>query len=59
MTQADITIGCMIGHLKMRVPEAFPANKYPKLHAVSLHCEMREEFVNSRVSADEVMPARK
>ena len=58
MTQADITIGCMIGHLKMRVPEAFPANKYPKLHAVSLHCETREEFVKARPGADETVPKR-
>ena len=59
MSQADVTIGCLIGYVKLRVPEAFPANKFPKLHALSLHCEMREEFVKSRISADEVMPARK
>jgi glutathione S-transferase len=58
MTQADITIGCMIGHLKMRVPEVFPPNKYPKLHAVSLHCETREEFVKARPGADETVPKR-
>ena len=59
MTQADITIGCMLGHIKMRIPEAFPANKYPKLHALSQHCEMREEFVKARPAADETVPARK
>ncbi len=59
MTQADITIGCMLGHVKMRIPEAFPANKYPKLHALSLHCEMREEFVKARPGADETVPDRK
>ena len=59
MSQADVTIGCLIGYVKLRVPEAFPAKKFPKLHALSLHCEMREEFVKSRISADEVMPARK
>lgn len=58
MTQADITIGCMLGHMKMRVPEAFPAKKYPKLHALSLHCETREEFVKARPSADETVPKR-
>ena len=58
MTQADITIGCMLGHLKMRVPEAFPANKYPKLHRLSQHCEMREEFVKARPAADETVPGR-
>ena len=56
MTQADVTIGCMLGHLKMRVPELFPADKYPKLHALSLHCETREEFVKARPAADETVP---
>lgn len=56
MTQADITIGCMLGHLKMRVPELFPANKYPKLHALSLHCETRDEFVKARPGANETVP---
>jgi glutathione S-transferase len=59
MSQADVTIGCMIGYVKLRVPEAFPASKYPKLHGLSLHCEMREEFVKARISADEIMPKRK
>ena len=58
MTQADITIGCMLGHVKMRIPEAFPANKYPKLHGLSQHCEMREEFVKARPAADETVPGR-
>ena len=33
MSQADVTIGCMIGYVKLRVPEAFPPKKFPKLHA--------------------------
>lgn len=59
MTQADVSIGCMLGHVKMRIPEAFPANRYPKLHALSLHCEAREEFVKARPSEDETVPRRK
>ena len=59
MSQADVTIGCMIGYVKLRVPEAFPAKKYPKLHSLSLHCELREEFVKTRIAPDEVMPKRK
>ena len=58
MTQADITIGCMLSHLKLRLPEAFPANKYPKLHSLSLHCETRDEFVKARPSPDETVPSR-
>lgn len=59
MSQADVTIGCMLGHLKMRIPEAFPITKYPKLHALSLHCETREEFVKARPADDETVPGRK
>lgn len=59
MTQADVTIGCMLGHMKMRVPECFPANKYPKLHALSLHCETKEDFVKARPAPDETVPSRK
>jgi len=54
MSQADISIGCLIGYLKLRLPETFPADKYPKLHALSLHCETREEFVKSRPSPEEI-----
>ena len=54
MSQADIAIGCMIGLLKLRVAEAFPADKYPKLHMLSMNCEMRDEFVASRPSAAEI-----
>jgi len=59
MTQADVTVGCMLGYLKLRLPEAFPAKSYPKLHALSAHCEMRDEFVYARPSSDEVMPAKR
>jgi glutathione S-transferase len=58
MTQADVTIGCMISHLKLRLPECFPANKFPKLHSLALHCEMRDEFVETRPGANETIPAR-
>jgi glutathione S-transferase len=59
MSQADITIGCLIFYLRNRIEDVFPANKYPKLHSLSLHCEMRDEFVASRPSADEMMPTHK
>ena len=59
MTQADVSAGCLIGYLKLRLAEAFPANKYPKLHALSLHCETREEFVQSRPGPDEGVPSKK
>ncbi len=58
MTQADITIGCMLSHLKLRLPEFFPADKYPKLHSLSRHCEMREEFDAARIGANETVPKK-
>lgn len=58
MSHADIMIGCMIGYVKLRMPELFPADKYPKLHALSSHCEMREEFVKARPAANETVPDR-
>jgi len=59
MTQGDVTVGCMLSYIKLRVPEVFPANKYPKLHALSLHCEMRDEFVQARPGASETVPKRR
>ncbi|MBG1232191.1 glutathione S-transferase family protein [Aestuariivirga litoralis] len=58
MTQADVTIGCMISHVKLRLPEFFPADKYPKLHALSRHCEMREEFDAARIGSNETVPKK-
>jgi hypothetical protein len=59
MTQADITIGCIIGYLKLRLPDVFPADSYPKLHALALHCETKEEFVKARPSPEEMSPGNR
>jgi glutathione S-transferase len=58
MSQADVSVGCMIGYLKLRVPDTFPADRYPKLRALALHCETRDEFVAARPAANETVPAR-
>jgi glutathione S-transferase len=59
MSHADVMTACMIGYLKLRAPETFPAGKFPKLHGLSQNCEMHDEFVKSRISPDETMPAKK
>lgn len=59
MTQADITTGCMVFYLKLRVPDLFPIDKYPKLHALALHCETKEDFVKARPTGDETVPKAK
>ena len=58
MSQADITIGCTLSHLKLRLPAFFPMDKHPKLHALSRHCEMREEFDAARIGANETVPKK-
>ena len=58
ITQADITIGCTLSHVKLRLPEFFLADKFPKLHGLSRHCEMREEFVAARIGANETVPKK-
>ena len=54
---ADVMACCMVGYLNLRLPEAFPAGSFPRLHALAKQCESRDEFVKSRISPDETMPA--
>lgn len=58
MSHADVMIGCMVGYLRLRVPERFAEERYPKLEAISVACESSEGFTASRISANEVMPGR-
>ena len=58
MSHADVMTGCMVGYLNLRLPEAFPAGEYQRLHELARNCESRDEFVKSRISPDETMPAR-
>ncbi len=53
-TQADITIGCILAYLKLRLPDVFPADRFPNLHALALHCETKEDFVKARPSPEEL-----
>jgi glutathione S-transferase len=58
MTQTDITIGCVIGYLQLRLEEAFPPNRYPNLEALASRCTALDEFVRTQPAPDEVMPPR-
>jgi glutathione S-transferase len=58
MTQADITIGCAVGYLRLRLDEAFPPNRYRKLEALIARCNALDEFVQTQPAPDEVMPAK-
>lgn len=56
--QADVTIGCMLSHLKLRLPEFFPPTAYSKLHALARHCEMMPEFDAARIGSNETVPSK-
>ena len=58
MTQADITTACMMGYLKLRLPEMLRESDFPELERHSVACEKLDAFVASRPSPDEVMPSR-
>lgn len=57
-TQADVTLGCLIGYLKLRLPEAFPTGRYPRLEKLSDRCEALDAFEKARPAPDEVMPTK-
>ena len=56
--QPDITAGTMLGYLQLRVADAFPAGRYPKLESLSTACEALPEFAATVPAADETMPPR-
>ena len=58
MTQADVTTACMVGYLKLRLPEALRDADFPELERHSVACEKMDAFVASRPSPDETMPTR-
>ena len=57
MQQPDITTACMIGYLKLRVPDAFPVGRYLTLERLSAAAEATPAFVATRPAADETIPA--
>jgi glutathione S-transferase len=56
--QADITAGCALGYLRLRLPEALPPGHYPALERWAAACEALDAFRAYRPAADEVMPAQ-
>jgi len=57
-TQADVTLGCLIGYLNLRLPEAFPTGRYPRLEKLAERCEALDAFDKAKPAPDEVMPTR-
>lgn len=44
LLQPDVTVACLIGYLKQRVPDAFPTGRYPALERLSAAAEALPEF---------------
>jgi glutathione S-transferase len=56
LSQADVTVGVMMGYMKLR-PECAPnPSSYPTLEALSERLEDLDVFRNARPSPNEVMP---
>jgi glutathione S-transferase len=58
MTQADVTIGCAMGYMRLRLDEAFVARRHPKLAALAARCDGLDEFARTQPGPDEVMPSK-
>jgi glutathione S-transferase len=57
-SHADVMTSCMIGYLRLRVPEAFADARLPMLADLAARCEALEIFAQSAIGPDEVMPDR-
>jgi glutathione S-transferase len=57
LMQPDITVAAMLGYLRLRVPDALSAGRYPGLERLSAACEVLPAFVAARPSPEETMPA--
>jgi glutathione S-transferase len=58
MTQTDVTVGCAIGYLRLRLEEEFPPRRYRKLEALESRCNALDEFVRTQPAPDEIMPPK-
>ena len=59
MSQADVTLGAMLGYLNLRLPETLAGGSYPRLVRFSDRCEALDAFKRTKPAADEVMRALK
>lgn len=55
--QVDIAVACLVGFLHLRVPDAFPAGRYPRLERLSALAESRPSFLAARPSDDDTPPS--
>ena len=55
--QAAITAACLIGFLNLRVPDTFPAGRYPALEKLSAQAEALPAFHACRPSDTDTVPS--
>jgi glutathione S-transferase len=56
LSQADVTVGAMMGYMKLRPKDAPTLASYPTLEAMSDRLEELDAFREARPSPNEVMP---
>jgi len=56
--QPDITVACMVGHLRLRLPEAFVAGSYPRVDRLATSFAAFAAFEATQPAANETMPAQ-
>jgi glutathione S-transferase len=54
LTQAEITVACMLGYVRLRQPARLPAGRYPALEAVSARAEAHPAFIACRPGPKEI-----
>jgi glutathione S-transferase len=55
--QADIAVACLVGFLNLRVPDAFPAGRYPRLAALAAEAETLPAFIATAPSDTDTPPS--
>ena len=54
LMQPEITVATMLGYVRLRQPDTFPAGRYPALEGLSARAEAHAAFVACRPSAEEI-----
>ena len=55
--QAAIASACLVGFLNLRVPDAFPVGRYPRLETLAAHAEALPAFKAARPGDDDTPPS--
>jgi glutathione S-transferase len=56
LTHADVTLGCLVSYLRLRLGEALPNGRYAAIEALAARCDALDAFHATLPSPDEAMP---